>query len=115
MARDPRRQRSRWHLALGHGGPQRARRRSAPMSSTAAKRVLLIGGTSEIGLAILTRLAADGPIRPYLIGRDAGRLDAAVAALAAAGVDAAERALLDADDLDAHEAALGRAFDALRG
>ncbi len=35
-----------------------------------AKRVLLLGGTSEIGLAVVKRLMQDGPVRPYLIGRD---------------------------------------------
>ena len=34
------------------------------------KNVLLIGGSSEIGLAIVERLKADGPITPHLLGRD---------------------------------------------
>jgi decaprenylphospho-beta-D-erythro-pentofuranosid-2-ulose 2-reductase len=34
------------------------------------RRVLLIGGSSEIGLAILARLEVDGPVTPYLLGRD---------------------------------------------
>jgi decaprenylphospho-beta-D-erythro-pentofuranosid-2-ulose 2-reductase len=33
------------------------------------KNVLLIGASSEIGLAIVERLRADGPITPYLLGR----------------------------------------------
>ena len=43
------------------------------MSADAAKTVLLLGGSSEIGLAIVRRLAADGPVRPYLLGRDRAR------------------------------------------
>jgi len=75
------------------------------------RRVLLVGGTSEIGLAILRRLAADGPIRPYLLGRDRERLDAALAALPAPGFEPGEVGLLDADDLDAHESAIATAFE----
>lgn len=81
------------------------------MSSTAPRRVLLVGGSSEIGLAIVRRLAADGPVSACLIGRDEARLDQAVQVLAAAGIEGAETEQLDADDLAAHEAAIGRAFD----
>ncbi|MHB8691855.1 MAG: SDR family NAD(P)-dependent oxidoreductase [Solirubrobacteraceae bacterium] len=42
------------------------------------KKVLLIGGSSEIGLAILKRLAADGPVAPYLLGRDLSAMRAAL-------------------------------------
>jgi short-subunit dehydrogenase len=65
---------------------------------------LLVGGTSEIGLAIVRRLAAQ---RVWLLGRDSGRL-----AQAAAEVDGAsvEVALLDADDIASHRHAIERAF-----
>ena len=46
------------------------------MSAAAPRRVLLIGGTSEIGLAIVRRLAQDTPVQPVLLGRDATRLAA---------------------------------------
>ncbi|MGH2881238.1 MAG: SDR family NAD(P)-dependent oxidoreductase, partial [Solirubrobacteraceae bacterium] len=67
--------------------------------------VLLVGGTSEIGLAIVRRLA---PQRAWLLGRDGGRL-----ALAAAELDGAavEVGLLDADDLASHRHSIERAFD----
>jgi decaprenylphospho-beta-D-erythro-pentofuranosid-2-ulose 2-reductase len=70
--------------------------------------VLLLGGTSEIGLAIVRRLAADGPVRPYLLGRDPERLTQALGSLGCADgqVD-----VLDADDLPGHPAAIGRAFE----
>jgi decaprenylphospho-beta-D-erythro-pentofuranosid-2-ulose 2-reductase len=66
--------------------------------------VLLVGGTSEIGLAIVRRVA---PQRVWLLGRDGGRL-----ALAAAELDGAavEVGLLDADDLASHRPSIERAF-----
>jgi decaprenylphospho-beta-D-erythro-pentofuranosid-2-ulose 2-reductase len=73
--------------------------------------VLLVGGTSEIGLAILRRLAADGPVRPYLLGRDRDRLESALASLPAAGGEPGEVAVLDADDLGSHEPAIAAAFE----
>src|SRR5579884_845931 len=47
--------------------------------------VLLLGGTSEIGLAIVRRLAAGRPIRVVLAGRLSPRLSAAAEALTAEG------------------------------
>ncbi len=85
------------------------------MSSTAPQRVLLLGGTSEIGLAILRRLDAERPVRPYLIGRDRGRLELALADLRRGGIEDGAVAALDADDLEAHAGALGAAFAAAGG
>jgi len=70
------------------------------------RRLLLIGGTSEIGLAIVRRLAADGPVKPFLLGRDPERLAAAASAW-----PGAEYEVLDADAVETHEAAVGRAFE----
>jgi decaprenylphospho-beta-D-erythro-pentofuranosid-2-ulose 2-reductase len=66
--------------------------------------VLLVGGTSEIGLAIVRRLV---PQRVWLLGRDSGRL-----ALAAAKLDGAEVEVgrLDADDIASHRQSLERVF-----
>jgi decaprenylphospho-beta-D-erythro-pentofuranosid-2-ulose 2-reductase len=80
------------------------------MSPGAANRVLLVGGTSEIGIAIVRRLAADGPVTPWLIGRDRPRLEQALAGLRQAGCTGGGVEQLDADDLAAHEAAIARAF-----
>lgn len=65
---------------------------------------LLVGGTSEIGLAIIRRLAAQ---RVWLLGRDGARL-----ARAAADFDGAtiEVGLLDANDVPSHRGAIERAF-----
>jgi decaprenylphospho-beta-D-erythro-pentofuranosid-2-ulose 2-reductase len=80
------------------------------VSALGAQRVLLLGGTSEIGLAIVRRLAADGPVAPVLIGRDRGRLQSAAAGLEQAGLSPAQVELADADDLGAHARALDDAF-----
>jgi decaprenylphospho-beta-D-erythro-pentofuranosid-2-ulose 2-reductase len=77
------------------------------MTSGAEKPVLLVGGTSEIGLAIVRRLAREGRVRPYLLGRDGERLNAALQELGAEGqVD-----LLDAEDLASHAEVIRRAFE----
>jgi len=83
------------------------------MSVTAPRRVLLIGGTSEIGLAIVRRLAQDAPVQPVLLGRDAARLTASLASLG--GESIGEIDVLDADALDTHAAIIGGAFERAGG
>jgi decaprenylphospho-beta-D-erythro-pentofuranosid-2-ulose 2-reductase len=80
------------------------------VSVQAASGVLLIGGTSEIGLAIVQRLASTGAVRPSLLGRDRDRLSQAAASLGGAEYD-----VLDADDVDSHETAIAGAFDRAGG
>ena len=80
------------------------------MSVAAERRVLLIGGTSEIGLAIVRRLADQGPVRPFLLGRNRDAL-----ARVSAGFESAEYAVVDADALDIHEAAIAHAFERAGG
>jgi decaprenylphospho-beta-D-erythro-pentofuranosid-2-ulose 2-reductase len=93
---------------------EREHDQSAGVSLPARYRALLIGGTSEIGLAIVRELARhrpDGrPVEPYLVGRDQGSLDDALAGLREAGCVDGEVALLDADDLDSHEPTLTDLF-----
>jgi decaprenylphospho-beta-D-erythro-pentofuranosid-2-ulose 2-reductase len=72
--------------------------------------VLLIGGTSEIGLAIVRRLAADGPVEPHLLGRDPERLAAALAELERAGCLPGSTGELDARDTASHGEAVARAL-----
>jgi len=66
---------------------------------------LLVGGTSEIGLAIVRRLGAE---RVWLLGRDGAGLARAAADFNGPTV---EVGLLDAIDLATHRQAIGRAFD----
>ncbi len=75
-----------------------------------AQRVLLVGGTSEIGLAIVRRLSADRPVRPYLLGRDHGRLESDLADLERAGCQAGQVDVVDARALASHEEVVDRAF-----
>jgi decaprenylphospho-beta-D-erythro-pentofuranosid-2-ulose 2-reductase len=81
------------------------------MSAGTPRRVLLVGGSSEIALAIARRLAADWPLAPYLVGRDRPRLEEAAAELERAGTAHAEVEVLDADDLDSHEPTIARVFE----
>jgi decaprenylphospho-beta-D-erythro-pentofuranosid-2-ulose 2-reductase len=80
------------------------------MSTDTERRVLLIGGTSEIGLAIVRRLGAESPVRAFLLGRDPDRLAASAATLSGAEYD-----VLDADALDTHEPIIMRAFEQAGG
>ncbi|MHB8658291.1 MAG: SDR family NAD(P)-dependent oxidoreductase [Solirubrobacteraceae bacterium] len=84
------------------------------MSATATQRVLLVGGTSEIGLAIIRRLATGRALTPYLLGRDRARLEDALATLAAPGTGG-QIATVDAGRLESHEAAVRSAFAATGG
>ena len=65
-------------------------------------RVLLLGGTSEIGLAIVRRLAAEEPVRVTLLGRDRTRLEQALSALDGGRGIEGEVDALDAEDLATH-------------
>jgi decaprenylphospho-beta-D-erythro-pentofuranosid-2-ulose 2-reductase len=73
--------------------------------------VLLIGGTSEIGLAIVRRMGGDASVRPFLLGRDRER----VAAAAATFEPAAEYEVIDADALDTHDQVIAGAFERAGG
>ncbi|MFZ0089104.1 MAG: SDR family NAD(P)-dependent oxidoreductase [Solirubrobacteraceae bacterium] len=75
-----------------------------------ATRVLLLGGSSEIGLAIVRRLRANGAVSAVLLGRDRGRLEDAAASLEQAGVAPVAIELADADDLTGHEHAVAQGF-----
>ncbi|HEV3128032.1 MAG TPA: SDR family NAD(P)-dependent oxidoreductase, partial [Solirubrobacteraceae bacterium] len=80
-------------------------------SANPERRVLVLGGTSEIGLAIVRRLAEEGPVRPYLIGRSEERLRHALSQLEAAGCLPGEVDVLEARDVASHADVLARAFD----
>jgi decaprenylphospho-beta-D-erythro-pentofuranosid-2-ulose 2-reductase len=84
-------------------------------SVTTERRVLLVGGTSEIGLAIVRRLAVQGPVRAFLLGRDRERLARALGTLERAAGIRGEIDVLEADDLDSHRTVVEQAFSKAGG
>ena len=73
------------------------------------RSVLLLGGTSDIGLAVVERLGASRPLRVVLAARPGPRVEDAVARLASAGHEV-EVVALEAEDVASHEAAVAQAF-----
>ena len=71
--------------------------------------ILLLGGTSEIGLAVVEAFAGDRPLRVVLAARPSDRLDAARARLEARGC-AVELLPFDAESLDTHADVVRKAF-----
>jgi Short-chain dehydrogenases of various substrate specificities len=71
--------------------------------------VLLMGGTSEIGLAVVEAFASDRPLRVVLAARPSERLDAARGRLEALGC-AVETVPFDARALDTHADVVRKAF-----
>jgi decaprenylphospho-beta-D-erythro-pentofuranosid-2-ulose 2-reductase len=88
---------------------------SAGPTRTEGRRVLLLGGTSEIGLAIVHELQSRSPRDVMLMARDSDATGRAAAALADAGCPRVLTAGLDALDLDSHEHAVERAYADLGG
>ncbi|PWV73863.1 Short-chain dehydrogenase [Prauserella marina] len=72
--------------------------------------VIVLGGRSEIGLAVATRLAEGGASTVVLAARRSHELDAEEAALKAAGASTVARVEFDADDTGSHERVLGGIF-----
>src|ERR1700754_1454992 len=70
--------------------------------------LLLLGGTSEIGLAIAARYAARRPLRVVLAARPSPRLDAAAMALRDAGAPVST-VDFEATDFASHPALLDKA------
>ncbi|MCO1657898.1 decaprenylphospho-beta-D-erythro-pentofuranosid-2-ulose 2-reductase [Pseudonocardia humida] len=71
--------------------------------------VLLLGGTSEIGLAVVEAFATDRPVRVVLAGRPSERLDAAKSRLEERGC-AVETIEFDATAPDTHGDVLRKAW-----
>jgi decaprenylphospho-beta-D-erythro-pentofuranosid-2-ulose 2-reductase len=77
--------------------------------------VLLLGGSSEIGLAIV-RATSDAPSTAVcLLGRDEPRLSAAAQELRHGGYAQVTTGQVDANDTSSHERAIGEAFERLDG
>jgi decaprenylphospho-beta-D-erythro-pentofuranosid-2-ulose 2-reductase len=70
--------------------------------------ILVLGGASDLGVAIALRLAPPRHATVVLAGRHPERLDGPAAALRAAGAGRVETVAFDADDTDSHEAFLGK-------
>lgn len=73
------------------------------------QKVLLLGGTSEIGLAVLRRLAGGRQITAVLAGRATDRLDAAAAEVRALG-HTVQLVQFDAEDRGSWAPAVAEAF-----
>jgi len=82
--------------------------KAAARSASGPSRVLLLGGTSELGLAILSALALPADAEVLLAGRDEARMTAAAASL-----PCRTRTLsYEATRLDSHQALVSAAFEA---
>jgi decaprenylphospho-beta-D-erythro-pentofuranosid-2-ulose 2-reductase len=79
------------------------------------RRVLVLGGTSEIAVAIVRELQARTPRDVALVGRDAGSLSAVAAELTAAGCSSVSTFELEALELARHAEVLERAVRELGG
>jgi decaprenylphospho-beta-D-erythro-pentofuranosid-2-ulose 2-reductase len=77
--------------------------------------VVVLGGTSEIALAIVRELQGRASREVALLGRDSGALDRAAEDLLKAGCERALTFKLDAAETDRHEEVLGNAFAGLGG
>jgi len=88
---------------------------SAAGAGSAGRRVVVLGGTSEIALAIVGELHRRDPREVALIGRDPGALARVAEELTGAGCERALTFELDARDLERHEQVIGEAFDELGG
>src|SRR4051794_6543303 len=77
----------------------------------APQSVLVLGGTSDIGLAVV-RAMAGGPLRTVVLaGRRVEALDAAAADLRNVGVKDVDTARFDADDTGSHGTFIDEVFD----
>jgi decaprenylphospho-beta-D-erythro-pentofuranosid-2-ulose 2-reductase len=83
------------------------------VDSAVRRRILVLGGSSEIGVAIVHRLAQENQIEALLLGRDYQRMAAVVDELKSTGHATAEFDGLDADEIETHADAIACAFDRL--
>ncbi len=83
---------------------------SLSQSAAAGERVILLGGTSEIGLAVARELQRRAPRRLVLVGRDPDRLESAADTLRGSGSLTVATQQLDALHVHEHAAALDHAF-----
>lgn len=79
------------------------------------KRILVLGGTSEIAGAIVGELAVSEPCEVALAGRDAQRLGEVAQQLRGAGCARVQTLTLEATALESHRAAIARGIELLGG
>ena len=72
--------------------------------------ILVLGGTSDIGLAVARRLGGPRRATVVLAGRNPHTLGAAADALRRAGAATVETVPFDADDVDSHDEVVEKAF-----
>jgi decaprenylphospho-beta-D-erythro-pentofuranosid-2-ulose 2-reductase len=86
-----------------------------PTRGAGGRRVLVLGGSSEIAFAIVRRLQEHSPRDVALLGRDLDALSSTAEELRVAGCPRVMTSALDAVDLDRHEQQLGQAVQELGG
>lgn len=86
-----------------------------PREAVAGRRVLVLGGTSEIALAIMHALQSRAPREVVLAGRDLPALETAADELRARGCARVSTLELDAIDVARHERVVAQAFTELGG
>ena len=72
--------------------------------------ILVLGGSSDIGVAIARRMAPRRRATVVLAGRDEQRMQPAADSIRAAGASDVETMAFDADDVDSHGAVIEKAF-----
>jgi decaprenylphospho-beta-D-erythro-pentofuranosid-2-ulose 2-reductase len=88
---------------------------NAASRGASGARVVVVGGTSEIALAIVRELQSRAPRDVVLAGRDPRGLERAVAELLAAGCPSVSALELDALQTGSHEQVVAEAFNRLGG
>jgi decaprenylphospho-beta-D-erythro-pentofuranosid-2-ulose 2-reductase len=90
--------------------------RARARAGARARRVIVLGGTSEIACAIVDQLAREGTCEVVLVGRDEGALRDRAERLERAGaVSARPLAGLDAEDPSSHRGLIEQALSLLGG
>ena len=88
---------------------------SSAHQGSAGRRVILLGGTSQIGLAIVRELQRRAPREVALAGRDAAALARAGVELQEAGCERVITLEVDALDTERHGEVVSEAFERLGG
>jgi decaprenylphospho-beta-D-erythro-pentofuranosid-2-ulose 2-reductase len=88
---------------------------SAERAGSAGRRVIVLGGTSQIALEIVRELQRRAPREVALLGRDPEALARAAQAVQADGAPPAVTVKVDALQTERHADAVGEAFERLGG